>query len=84
MNACWIDDLSSCCCLLSGDELYVVGEEQLIAGQFICQVIDKYQDEKGSKHGALGHIAFTVPSLEKWPPNFTLSVLLLETLLPSS
>ncbi len=41
-----------------GDELDVVCEEQMIACQFICKVIDKYQEEKGPKHRALGHPAF--------------------------
>ncbi len=41
-----------------GDELDVVREEHMIACQFICLVIDKYQEEKGSKHRALGLSAF--------------------------
>ncbi len=59
-----------------GDELDVVCEEQVIACQFICQVIDKYQEEKGSKHKAVGTLLFTAPTLEWWSPNFTLKVLL--------
>ncbi len=38
------------------DELDVVCEEQMIACPFICQVIEKYQEEK--KYRALGHPAF--------------------------
>ncbi len=41
-----------------GDELDVVCDEQMIACQFICQIIDKYQERKEPKHRALGHPAF--------------------------
>ncbi len=57
-----------------GDVLDVVCKEQMIACQFICQFIDKYQEEKGPKHRALGHSTF-YGALELWPPNFTLKVL---------
>ncbi len=41
-----------------GDKLGVACEEQVIACQFICQIIEKYQEEKGSKHRALRHPSF--------------------------
>ncbi len=41
-----------------GDELDVVCEEQMIACQFIGQVIDKYQEGKEPKHRALGYPTF--------------------------
>ncbi len=43
-----------------GDELDVVCEEQMIACQFICLVIDKYQEEKGSKNRALGPVVCNI------------------------
>ncbi len=37
------------------DELYIVSEEQMIAGQFIWQVIYKNQEQKGPMRRALRH-----------------------------
>ncbi len=58
LNAWRINDRSSCCWLDELDELDVVCEEQMNVCQFICQAIDKYQEEKGSKHRTMGHPAF--------------------------
>ncbi len=52
LTACWIAELCSCSCLLEAMSFTSIG------GQFICQVIDKYQEQKGSKHKALRHTVF--------------------------
>ncbi len=58
VNFCWIYDRTNVLLTSWGDELDVVNEEQMIARHIICQVIDKYQKVKRSKHRAHGHPNF--------------------------
>ncbi len=53
----------------------VVCREQINAGQFIYQVIDKYQEEKGSTHRALWHTILRYVRSNGGRPNCTLNVL---------
>ncbi len=55
-------------------ELYIVFEEQVITGQFICQVIYKNQEQKGSKYSALTHAAFCDTFCREVASQFTLKV----------
>ncbi len=40
------------------DKIYIVCEEQMIVDLLTYQIIDKYQEEKGSKNGTLRHTTF--------------------------
>ncbi len=57
-NACWIDDLSSCCCLLGALSFTSSAKNKWLQVNSSAKSLKKFQEEKGPKQRALGHITF--------------------------
>ncbi len=78
LSACWIDDLSSCCCLLEATSFTSSAKNKWMQVGSSAKSFINIRNRNCPITETLSTPLFTIPSPERWSPKFTLKILLLK------